>query len=185
MYVIWPWLDIIYHYRSIIVSGGYQQTSHFNSLLDIPIFLGGAQWAKGSARPCTEVKQEMCSVSDAMREYTKERRSGMTDWWWIATYIYIYMYYIYNIHTYIYIYIHMYIYILYFDMVWYVLLVILFHKGVVTVQEEVLSDDEKWKCEKCKVPASRGRSLSNLVSFSICNPKTLFFSLGCCWITLR
>ena len=127
MYVIWPSLDIIYHYRSIIVSGGYPENSfyYYYSLLDnrsllmshisilcwtSPFFWGSSVGSVGSARPCTEVKQEMCSVSDAMREYTKERRSGMTDWWWLATYIYIYTYfificyYIYN-YTYIYIYV--------------------------------------------------------------------------------
>ena len=97
MYVIWPSLDIIYHYRSIIVSGGYPENSfyYYYSLLDnrsllmshisilcwtSPFFWGSSVGSVGSARPCTEVKQEMCSVSDAMREYTKERRFGMTDW---------------------------------------------------------------------------------------------------------
>ena len=72
-------------------------------------------------------------------------------------------------------YIHMYIYILYFDMVWYVLLVILFHKGVVTVQEEVLS---KW-CETCQVPASRGRTRlhsRNTVALNVVSPLTFQLS---------
>ena len=182
MYVIWPSLDIIYHYRSIIVSGGYPENSfyYYYSLLDnrsllmshisilcwtSPFFWGSSVGSVGSARPCTEVKQEMCSVSDAMREYTKERRSGMTDWWWLATYIYIHILFLYVI---IYNYIYM----------WCVLLVILFHKGVVTVQEEVLSDDEKWKCEKCKVPASRGRTRLHSRNAT---PKPCFFP----WVLLN